>query len=279
MPKVYKSEGAVFRVLRHRYPDQQYALLAQVPDATGASQSRWADAMAFGLWPSRGLEIEGFEIKVTRSDWLSELNAPDKSAPIQKYCHRWWIVAGARDIVRPEELPKTWGLLIPRGDGLEAKVQAPLLKPKKVTRKFVVAVMRAQQNHSQMKRREVLEELRKEAMESAKSWALHEAKRQIDQEVIELTQENQSLKTQVNRAKRMVEEYESLERMMGVPLRNWNMRRILESVARNTLNHGADELRAALNKVKGSLESLESIPAKLEALEERLKASASEENK
>lgn len=271
MPKVYKSEGEVFNLLRVKYPEQQYALLSQVADATGAAQSRWADAIAFGLWPSRGLEIEGFEIKVSRSDWLSELNAPDKSAAIQRYCHRWWIVAGARDIVKPEELPKTWGLLIPRGSGLEAKVAAPLLKPKKVTRKFVVAVMRAHQYHQQGKRREILEGLRREAQESARSWALHEAKRQIDQEVIDLKQENQALKMQVTRAKRMVEDYESLERTMGVPLRNWNMRRILEAVARNTLTHGADELKSALNKVKDSLEAFEQISEKLEAFEEYVK--------
>ena len=278
MPNVYKSEGEVFNLLRVKYPERQYALLSQVADATGAAQSRWADAIAFGLWPSRGLEIEGFEIKVSRSDWLSELNAPDKSAAIQRYCHRWWIVAGSRDIVRPDELPKTWGLIIPRGSGLETKVAAPLLKPKKVTRKFVVAVMRAHQYHQQGKRREILEELRREAQESARSWALHEAKRQIDQEVIELKQENQALKRQVTRANRMVEEYESLERTMGVPLRNWNMRRILEAVARNTLAHGADELKSALNKVKGSLEAFDQIPEKLEAFEEYVKAIDSEEN-
>lgn len=278
MPNVYKSEGEVFNLLRVKYPERQYALLSQVADATGAAQSRWADAIAFGLWPSRGLEIEGFEIKVSRSDWLSELNAPDKSAAIQRYCHRWWIVAGSRDIVRPDELPRTWGLIIPRGSGLETKVAAPLLKPKKVTRKFVVAVMRAHQYHQQGKRREILEELRREAQESARSWALHEAKRQIDQEVIELKQENQALKRQVTRANRMVEEYESLERTMGVPLRNWNMRRILEAVARNTLAHGADELKSALNKVKGSLEAFDQIPEKLEAFEEYVKAIDSEEN-
>jgi len=279
MPKVYKSEGEVFNLLRVKYPEQQYALLSQVADATGAAQSRWADAIAFGLWPSRGLEIEGFEIKVSRSDWLSELNAPDKSAAIQKYCHRWWIVAGARDIVKPEELPKTWGLIIPRGSGLETKVAAPLLKPKKVTRKFVVAVMRAHQYHQQGKRREILEELRREAQESARTWALHEAKRQIDEEVVKLQRENQSLKMEISRYKRMTEEYESLERMMGISIRNWNMRRILEGVARSTLTHGVNELNSALNKVKDSIEAFEQIPEKLEAFEEYVKAIDSEESK
>ena len=65
-----------------------WAVLHEVPNATGAGKVRTADAIAISLWPSRGLEIHGLEIKVSRSDWRRELKQPEKSVPIQRYCHR-----------------------------------------------------------------------------------------------------------------------------------------------------------------------------------------------
>lgn len=265
MAKIYKSENAVFNLLKSRYPEQQYALMAQVADATGTAQSRWADAIAFGLWPSRGLEIEGFEIKVSRSDWLSELNDPSKSSAVQQFCHRWWIVAGSRKIVEPEELPATWGLMIPRGEGLEAKVKAPLLKPKKISRKFCAAVMRSAQRSHSASRRSVLEQLRKEAEDSAKSWALHQAKLEIDEEVIQLRQEKQSMEREISRLKKVTSDYESLEKTMGTHFRNWNMRRILEEVARNKLDSGGRQLISAIHEIQTGIEKLGEISEKLEA--------------
>lgn len=57
--------------------------------------------------------VHGFEIKVSRSDWLSEHRTQGKkSAPWRSYCNYWWIVVPRRDIVKPEELPAGWGLLV-----------------------------------------------------------------------------------------------------------------------------------------------------------------------
>ena len=37
---------------------------------------RIADAIAFDCWESKGLEIHGHEVKVSRSDWLTEMRDP-----------------------------------------------------------------------------------------------------------------------------------------------------------------------------------------------------------
>lgn len=54
--------------LRAKFCAPEWAIMFEVGDGTGASQSRWADAVAMNLWPSRGLQIHGFEIKAHRSD-------------------------------------------------------------------------------------------------------------------------------------------------------------------------------------------------------------------
>jgi len=74
-----------------------------------------ADAVAMSLWPSRGLAIEGFEIKTSRRDWTREIEDPGKADVIGRLCDRWWIVAGSDDIVQAGELPAAWGLMVPHG--------------------------------------------------------------------------------------------------------------------------------------------------------------------
>lgn len=72
---------------------------------------RIADYLVIDKYPSQQA-LHGFEIKVSRSDWLSELRDPEKSAPWRCYCNYWWIVTSDKAVCRPEELPDGYGLLI-----------------------------------------------------------------------------------------------------------------------------------------------------------------------
>lgn len=127
--------------LRTRFCAPEWALLFNVGDATGAGQRRWADAVAMNLYPSRGLEIHGFEVKASRSDWLRELKQPGKSAPVQRFCDRWWIVAPP-GTVAAGELPPTWGLYDAKGGRIIQAVAAPKLDVQPITREFVAAMLR-----------------------------------------------------------------------------------------------------------------------------------------
>jgi hypothetical protein len=128
--------------LRARFCSPEWALFFEVGDATGAQHRRWADAVAMNLYPSRGLEIQGFEVKVSRSDWTKELKSPDKSAPVQQYCDRWWIVTPA-GIIKDGELPPTWGHYeVSPGGKIRQVVAAPKLESVPVSRAFVASMMR-----------------------------------------------------------------------------------------------------------------------------------------
>jgi hypothetical protein len=121
------NEAEVFEALRNRYPSPEWALLAQVANRTGAYRTRYADAVAVGLWPSRGFVLHGFEIKATRGDWIREMRNPAKAEDFVSVCDAWWIAAGEKGLVKPDELPLGWGLLEPHGGGMRATVTA---KPK-----------------------------------------------------------------------------------------------------------------------------------------------------
>lgn len=143
-----RTTGELELALRHKYGGEEWALFFQVRDATGFQGSRTADALAMGLWPSRGLELHGFEIKAFRGDWLRELKKPSKAEEISSYCDRWWIVAGDKELVKPHELPPTWGLMTPHGDGLRIAVPAPKLTPATIDRLFLAALLRRAALHS-----------------------------------------------------------------------------------------------------------------------------------
>lgn len=116
-------------------------MLPQVRNLTGYQYTvRYADAISMGLWPSRGLELHGFEIKVSRSDWLRELKDPAKAEAFGSL-DRWWIVA-PKDMVKLEELPKGWGLLEWNGTALRQKRKAELREaPPRLERGFVAAML------------------------------------------------------------------------------------------------------------------------------------------
>ena len=69
----------IYSIIRKRYPENEFVLMEEVSDAAGFSRSRSADYIAVGLWPSRGLYINGIELKSFRSDWLSELKKTKES--------------------------------------------------------------------------------------------------------------------------------------------------------------------------------------------------------
>lgn len=96
--------------LHKTFPAPAWAVLEEVPNATGGRANRSADAVAVSLWPSRGIYLHGFEIKAHRSDWLRELKNPKKADAIARFC-RYWSVVAADGVVRSDELPETWGLL------------------------------------------------------------------------------------------------------------------------------------------------------------------------
>jgi len=100
-----------------------------------------ADAIAVDTWGSGGWQLEGYEVKCTRSDWRRELTGgtwhdPDsadllnvpyvKSYPWRRHCARWYVLAPA-NVVPVSSLPRGWGLIEARdGDSiaLRSRVKA-----------------------------------------------------------------------------------------------------------------------------------------------------------
>ncbi|RSY83147.1 hypothetical protein DAH66_12830 [Sphingomonas koreensis] len=138
----------VRKALAKKFGAPEYALFFEVGDATGGRARRWADAVAMGLWPSRGLALQGFEIKVSRQDWLGELRKPEKAEAIARYCRYWWIVTPP-GIVKDGELPENWGLYEVQANGLRiVRAAPPREKLPPISPEFLAALLRRSDEHA-----------------------------------------------------------------------------------------------------------------------------------
>lgn len=142
--QILKNSSDVIDCLRQRYPANAYAFLTEVGNSTGFRCNRHADAIVMSLWPSRGLEIIGIEVKVNRSDWVKELNTPEKAEIIFQKCDTWFLAVGDELIVKEGELPRGWGLMVPaKKGGLRVKVTATPKNPEpEPDRSFLAALLR-----------------------------------------------------------------------------------------------------------------------------------------
>ena len=114
--------------LAQRYAPPAWAFFPGLRNGAGFDAGRTADAVAMGVWPSRGLEIHGFEVKVSRGDLRRELADAAKADEVARYCDRWWLVVGDPKVLDVDEpIPATWGIMVPKGDGLRIHREAPLL--------------------------------------------------------------------------------------------------------------------------------------------------------
>jgi hypothetical protein len=136
-------------MLGEKYPRDRYALFFDVPDNVGTNAHRRADAIAVGCWRSVGHLIDGFELKVSRSDWLRELASVTKADPFLERCDRWWLVTSSPTIAKLEELPACWGWMAVTKGGLRVQKPAPRLPQPdsdRVHRLFMIGILRKLQD-------------------------------------------------------------------------------------------------------------------------------------
>ncbi|MGS0567066.1 hypothetical protein [Xanthomonas oryzae] len=196
------TASTIKALLRRQHNPREWALAFEVANGTGGNASRSADAVAMNLWPSRGLAIHGFEIKVSRGDWKRELQNPKKAEAVAQYCDYWWIVA-PEGVVSADELPEAWGLQEVRSDALVVVKQATKAEAVAVTRSFMAALFR-RMSETDGEEVEKLVRLRFEQVDA-------DRRAEIERAVSSRTQQYETLRKRV----------EEFERAAGLDLEDW----------------------------------------------------------
>ncbi len=215
------TEAEILAALDAAHPPPAWAFIPQVRDGTGIGAGRTADAVAMSLWPSRGLEVLGYEVKVTRADWLRELRNPEKAETIFGYCDRWYVVA-LDGVVARGELPPPWGHKVFRAGRIETEVEAPKLTPAPLDRIFVASVMR-------------------------RVHGLRADRREIDKAVKDAREEGRS--SERRELARTQQSIETFEKASGVKIVDWNAGEIGAAV-QWVLNGGILGIRGELTEIR-----------------------------
>ncbi len=207
-------------LLNDKYHDPAQHLIAfEVADGTGSAANRWADAVSMEMWPSKGYAITGYEIKVSRSDWLSELKQPDKSQAISQFCDHWYLVA-PDGVLGIDELPKGWGWIKATERSLHTKIKAPKRDCSPPDKAFMASLLR--KSIAKYSDKKLIAQMYKKARASA----IEDCKHINDFEL--------------DRAKRNAEQLEKaivgFEKRSGIRIDQWNYKQTGEAIKALTLN-------------------------------------------
>jgi hypothetical protein len=100
----------MIEVLRKRHPSPKWVFLTEVRTRTGYSTTygedmdseRYIDAFALCVWKSGNYQRIVYELKISRSDWLSELSNPAKKAQAFFLSHQFWFVLAPGVYIRED---------------------------------------------------------------------------------------------------------------------------------------------------------------------------------
>lgn len=138
----FERNAQVMNLLRSRFTSPEWAWFEEISNGTGGRSDTRADGLAMNMWPSRGLELVGFEVKVDRQDWRSEKKNPAKAEAIAKFCDRWWLVVDDLAVIGDHEVPAPWGIYVASGGKLKVHREASKLEASPLTRAFIASLMR-----------------------------------------------------------------------------------------------------------------------------------------
>lgn len=100
----------ILKALEARFSAPEWATFREMRNGTGSSFGRSLDLFAFNTYPSMGYRSLAIEIKVSRGDFIRELEKPEKrkfAESISQECY----FAAPSGLIAPREIPEPWGLI------------------------------------------------------------------------------------------------------------------------------------------------------------------------
>lgn len=136
------TSADIKKLLAEKYCAPSYAFFSELRLGTGygADANGYIDGYVIYLWGE--LERTAFEIKISRSDFLSEVKKPSKRRQAMAFSNKFYFVAPA-GLLKPEEIPCDSGLMeVTESNELKIKVKAPVRESIRPTWRFFAALAR-----------------------------------------------------------------------------------------------------------------------------------------
>jgi hypothetical protein len=199
------SADEIRKSLDARFTQPEWALFFEVGNGTGYTCNRHADAVAMNMYPSRGLSIIGFEIKVSRTDLKKELNSPNKAESIAQFCNEWYLVVPEGLIFDGDIIPAGWGIMECKKDQTIRVKKKPLFRTDSmpITKEFTAALLRSSKKRDNEEIGKIRGEAYAEYAKGRDEYAEH------------------CVQIETGRLKKRLEVFEEFEKMTGESFRGW----------------------------------------------------------
>jgi hypothetical protein len=137
-----ETTSRIFEALRLRFCGRYGYALVEEFEPPGVH--RRFDALAVGLWASRGCLLIGIEVKATEEDLRRELSNQAKADGLYRRCDLWYLAVPAELEVQAlgSMVPESWGLLVLRGEKTLREVRKPRRHEALVDRYLVANLLR-----------------------------------------------------------------------------------------------------------------------------------------
>jgi hypothetical protein len=250
------TSADVREALLGRFPADQYLTIHEAPEGSGRD-GRKLDALVLSLWRSRGLSLDGIEIKVSVSDFRREIKDPTKADWWWEHCDRFWIAAPNAVAAKiKNELPPAWGLLSCTRSSVRQMVPAPTNQDRKpIPWPTLVGLFRASAdagiNALQRAQRKGFDE----GMERAKSMPQWNADTSSSWEVQQVRSDFEALRDSVR----------SFEEAAGIKIDRWRSKELgaVVRIVNEAVLQGPDTIAKRLDREAESLRGMADVTDKL----------------
>lgn len=137
------TEERVLGLLSEKHDDREWAFFSHLRNGTGLlSDDRTFDAYAINTWPSKKHLRIAYEVKVSKADFMREVNSPYKRASAMDASNQYYFVA-PRGMLEAREIPENCGLIEVDAGGLKTRVAARHREIKAPDLQFICSLLRA----------------------------------------------------------------------------------------------------------------------------------------
>lgn len=234
------SASELQRLLADRHVKDTYVPECKMADAGSRILDGWA---LLPTWSP--LTTVGYEIKVSRSDWLQD----SKWEEYRQVCHLMFIVA-PKGVISASELPQGVGCLEPIGQGtgrrLVMRVKPVRQEPdtKKLVRLMAHVLMWRKDERGGVRSRERQAEFWREWVEQRKDF--YAIGRSVRGRMRTMLKEAIEAKAAAEARANALSEAEAVLRELNIPLHGWQLRRNIERAFTAEADGGLQEIRSAI---------------------------------
>lgn len=106
----------IVRALHNKHQAPEWASFEEMPVGTGHFLKNYIDFWTISCFPSTGFRVVAYEIKVSRGDFMREIQNPRKRKAAEEISSESWFVV-PQGLIKPEEVPEPWGLAYVQSGG------------------------------------------------------------------------------------------------------------------------------------------------------------------